>query len=41
MNDKARSIANAAARAGDAYNSTGRYTDYLSSILPSNIDKKE
>jgi hypothetical protein len=24
-----------------AYNSSGRYSDYLSSILPSNIDKKE
>ena len=41
MNDKAHSITNAAARAGGAYNSSGRYSDYLSSILPSNIDKKE
>lgn len=41
MNDKAHSITNAAARAGGTYNSSGRYSDYLSSILPSNIDKKE
>ena len=39
--DKAQSMTNAAARAGGTYTSTGNYSDVLSSILPSNIDKKE
>ena len=39
--DKAQSMTNAAARAGGTYMSTGNYSDVLSSILPSNIDKKE
>ena len=39
--DKAQSMTNAAARAGGTYTSTGRYSDVLTSILPSNIDKKE
>jgi len=34
-------LRNAAARAGGTYTSTGNYSDVLSSILPSNIDKKE
>ncbi|MBQ6407969.1 MAG: hypothetical protein IJJ64_08020 [Butyrivibrio sp.] len=39
--DKAQSMTTAAARAGGTYTSTGNYSDVLSSILPSNIDKKE
>ena len=34
-------MTNAAARAVGTYTSTGRYSDVLTSILPSNIDKKE
>ncbi|MBQ8029935.1 MAG: hypothetical protein IJ260_00105 [Butyrivibrio sp.] len=41
IDDKAQSMTNAAARAGGTYTSTGNYSDVLSSILPSNIDKKE
>ena len=39
--DKAQSITTAAATAGGTYTNTGRYSDALASILPSNIDKKE
>jgi hypothetical protein len=41
MSDKGRSITNAAARGGGTYNSQGRYSDALSSLLPRAVDKKE
>ena len=41
MSDKGRSITNAAARGGGSYNSQGRYSDALSSLLPRAVDKKE
>ena len=41
MYDKAQSITGAAARYGGAYTKTGKYSNYPSSILPTNIDTKE
>lgn len=41
MSDKGRAITNAAARGGGSYNSQGRYSDALSSLLPRAIDRKE
>ena len=41
MYDKAQSITGAAGRYGGAYTKAGKYTNYPSSILPTNIDTKE